>query len=580
MVDLWGFALHSAPTKRELIEDDRQEREIARAEADGNQDADILQKILAGEKGAEKSKSIVIEGEKKEQSGEEKETLDDKGQQEMRAEALPEEQTSTPGVSEESYPKEESSSAVLVEKEDTKEDVPPSIDSGKTQPASKGWSSYIPSIARGKNPVDEKTDTDHADSMTSSKSWGSYIPSIRGTKTESGAADDQDSERSWASFLPSGQGFSSYIPKSAISSIAAMHKRDPSKSVAEQLYDFSKTPVGAAGISVASGSSYASSIYAAYSAYSSVSGVGSQSNLSSHGMEFLSMPHTRSSTKHLCPRVGDLLVTNLRAPLLTLVEDTSPGVHDTLMAACDPHRYEELGVEHYEEHGSCAENLVLALQELNMQVGLKGSRAIGADVTVNNVPAPLNLFMNIPWTKDGSLAFDPPKGKRGDYVKFRAERDVVIVVSACPQDITEINGKRPMVAHFVVESPSQGDDQVTQENEAAAQSVIEKSQPRTKLQSRSQSGTSSASRKSAPKLQIRSSSQRQLGPQAKLSSEQSHTNVLPSSQRRISGIRRPSTLHQQQQTSIMPLKETQRVEKSPKEGRSKPRKLERRGTTS
>ena len=32
---------------------------------------------------------------------------------------------------------------------------------------------------------------------------------------------------------------------------------------------------------------------------------------------------------------GDALVTNRRRPILTLVEDTSPGLHDTLIAACD-----------------------------------------------------------------------------------------------------------------------------------------------------------------------------------------------------------------------------------------------------
>lgn len=289
------------------------------------------------------------------------------------------------------------------------------------------------------------------------------------------------------------------------------------------------------------------------------------------------MPHTRSSTQHLSPRIGDELVTNLRAPLLTLLEDTSAGVHDTLMAACDPHGYQELGVEHWEEHRSCAENLVLALQELNMQIGLKGNRAIGADVTVNNVPAPLNLFMNIPWSQDGSLSLEVPKGKRGNYVKLRAERDVVIVMSACPQEMTEVNAKKPMVAHFVVEE----DEAEVTEKESAAQPVVEKTQERvgaqplktTKQESQSQSGTPLVSRKSAPKLQIRSSSQRQLGPQAKLSSES-----------------------QQRQTSTFGLKETQGVERlpmkrqpTPKDGRpkpkklekvTKPKKLERRGTTS
>jgi uncharacterized protein YcgI (DUF1989 family) len=174
-------------------------------------------------------------------------------------------------------------------------------------------------------------------------------------------------------------------------------------------------------------------------------------------MEFLSIPHTRSSTKHMVPQVNDLFVSNLREPMLTLVEDASSGTHDTLMAACDPARYRQLGVEHWEEHGSCAENLVLALKELNERAGLKGAKGVGADVTINNVPAPLNLFMNVPWTEDGDISFKAPKTKAGDFVRLRAERDVVVVMSACPQDVTDINNKKIQDAHFLVEG-GQGDD--------------------------------------------------------------------------------------------------------------------------
>ena len=64
-------------------------------------------------------------------------------------------------------------------------------------------------------------------------------------------------------------------------------------------------------------------------------------------MEFMSMTHCRAATLHLRPKVNDTLVSNLREPLLTLVEDTSPGIHDTLIAACDPARYKGLGVENW-----------------------------------------------------------------------------------------------------------------------------------------------------------------------------------------------------------------------------------------
>lgn len=174
-------------------------------------------------------------------------------------------------------------------------------------------------------------------------------------------------------------------------------------------------------------------------------------------MEFLSLPHSRASTQHMVPKVNDLFVSNLREPMLTLVEDKGSSVHDTLMAACDPARYRQLGVEHWEEHGSCAENLVLALKELNERAGLKGAKGVGADVTINNVPAPLNLFMNVPWTDDGNISFKAPKSKAGDYVRLRAERDIVIVMSSCPQDVIDINNKKIQDGHFLVEG-GEGDD--------------------------------------------------------------------------------------------------------------------------
>lgn len=163
------------------------------------------------------------------------------------------------------------------------------------------------------------------------------------------------------------------------------------------------------------------------------------------------MPHTRAATLHMRPKVNDTLVSNMREPMLILIEDSGNGVHDTLMAACDPYRYKGLGVEKWEEHGSCAENLVLALKELNERAGLKGAKGVGADVTINSVPAPLNLWMNIPWDDEGDLGFKAPKSKAGDYVRLKASRDVVVVMSACPQDILEINNKQPADAHFIVE---------------------------------------------------------------------------------------------------------------------------------
>jgi uncharacterized protein YcgI (DUF1989 family) len=187
-------------------------------------------------------------------------------------------------------------------------------------------------------------------------------------------------------------------------------------------------------------------------------------------MEYLSLPHWRAASHKLVPEIDDELVTNLRNPIITFVEDTSPGAHDTLTAACDANQYAALGVDKPAEHGSCAENLVLALKEINETAGLKGAKAIGADITVNIAPTPLHLFMNAPLKAEGNshgdgagtkgvtLSVEEPKGNKRCFVRFRAERDVVVVFSACPMDVGKQNGGRCMAANFMVEDAQEGED--------------------------------------------------------------------------------------------------------------------------
>lgn len=194
------------------------------------------------------------------------------------------------------------------------------------------------------------------------------------------------------------------------------------------------------------------------------------SNLSQPPMEYLSLPHTRTASHKLVPEVNDELLTNLRNPILTLIEDTSPGAHDTLTAACDANQYAALGIDKPAEHGSCAENLVLALKEINETSGLKGTKAVGADITVNIAPTPLHLFMNAPLHAEGdihndgagakgvTLSVEEPQGKKRCYVRFRAERDVVVVFSACPMDVGKQNGGRCMASNFMVEEVDEEDD--------------------------------------------------------------------------------------------------------------------------
>ncbi len=150
--------------------------------------------------------------------------------------------------------------------------------------------------------------------------------------------------------------------------------------------------------------------------------------------EFLSMEHLRVAIGGIFPKPGDALVTNRRRPIVTLIEDTSPGIHDTLLAACDAHRYRLLGCP--EGHANCTDNLHAALGRIGF--------------AAPETPSPLNLWMNIPVGADGTVDYLPPVARPGDYVVLRAEIDAVIAFSACPQDMVPINGEAciPVEAHF------------------------------------------------------------------------------------------------------------------------------------
>lgn len=158
----------------------------------------------------------------------------------------------------------------------------------------------------------------------------------------------------------------------------------------------------------------------------------------SHALNFLSVEHTRSGNMSLSLRPGSQLFSNLRQAMFTIEEDTSPGVHDMLVPACDAERYRQLGVPG--QHDSCAENLHLALTQS------------GYSFPEGLVPAPLNLWMNVPVQDGGVLAFVEPVSRAGDYIVMSAQQDCMVVCSACPQDLTAVNGyrQRPADCHYEI----------------------------------------------------------------------------------------------------------------------------------
>ncbi|MGA0542169.1 DUF1989 domain-containing protein [Neotabrizicola sp. VNH66] len=154
-------------------------------------------------------------------------------------------------------------------------------------------------------------------------------------------------------------------------------------------------------------------------------------------LDYGAMEHTRSVNSGIYLGEGDRIVSIHRRPLMTLVEDRSPGRHDTQLCPCSAEIYAELG---HVPHRSCTDNFHEAIGRLGLSLPF--------------TPASLNLFMNVPIDAQGKVTRVPPTSAPGDSVTLRAETDVVVVLSACPQDITPINGAECTprdVAYLVLE---------------------------------------------------------------------------------------------------------------------------------
>ncbi|MFE7445711.1 DUF1989 domain-containing protein [Streptomyces chartreusis] len=164
--------------------------------------------------------------------------------------------------------------------------------------------------------------------------------------------------------------------------------------------------------------------------------------LQSDPVHGLSMEHTRAIHGRVHVRVGDVLFDDRRQPLLAMTEDTSPGIHDTLIPACSAARYRELGYEG--EHDNCSANYGHALTSVGLSVPAR-------------TPSPLNLFMNVPVDAEGHFTFAAPVSRPGDSVLLEALEDVVVILSACPQDMAPVNGEsqEPQDAEVRVYDPAE-----------------------------------------------------------------------------------------------------------------------------
>jgi uncharacterized protein len=139
--------------------------------------------------------------------------------------------------------------------------------------------------------------------------------------------------------------------------------------------------------------------------------------------EHFSQNFTRANNDKASVDIGDQLYSNLNRPLLTVVDDTV-GVHDMLFLPCSRFLYEHVfGID---GKTGCREHLTGALE----------SHGVGFELVTD----PFNVFMNAGIDEQGRVIIFEPKSGPGDHIDFRAERQLIVAVSACAADMTDCNG--------------------------------------------------------------------------------------------------------------------------------------------
>jgi len=123
--------------------------------------------------------------------------------------------------------------------------------------------------------------------------------------------------------------------------------------------------------------------------------------------------------------------------MMTIIED-SCGAHDTLYGCCsieiDEVRFRKTNTQ------SCQSNFEAELAKHGL-----GEKDIVANV---------NFFMNVPVEADGAVAIAAGRSKPGDYVDLRAEMDLLVVISNCPERDNPAAGFKPTPVRAIVYSPA------------------------------------------------------------------------------------------------------------------------------
>jgi hypothetical protein len=151
--------------------------------------------------------------------------------------------------------------------------------------------------------------------------------------------------------------------------------------------------------------------------------------------ERYSAQDTIAAQRNIFLREGTVLRSNEGAPMMTIT-GTAVAYHDTIGGACSCESNTLRYGHHTKSQHACVENFLIA----NATEG-RGKR----DIVPN-----INWFMNVPVEADGALGIVDGISAPGLYVDLRAEMDVTVVVSNCPQINNPCNGFNPTPVRMVI----------------------------------------------------------------------------------------------------------------------------------
>jgi uncharacterized protein len=134
---------------------------------------------------------------------------------------------------------------------------------------------------------------------------------------------------------------------------------------------------------------------------------------------------------------GSPLMSTEGRVMLKITADTC-GRHDTLGGACAAESNQVRYAIDKKYMHSCRDNFLLEIANHRPELSLR-------DLTAN-----INFFMNVPVSPEGELHFDDGISAPGRYVEMRAESDVIVLISNCPQLNNPCNGYNPTPVRLLV----------------------------------------------------------------------------------------------------------------------------------